>query len=64
MKKKMITIVALVAFSFVAAGAVYAFNCKIKSVDGETLVLDCKAKDAKEGTSGQQVKVKPKIEGC
>lgn len=63
MKKKMITLAALVAFCF-AAGAVYAFNCKIKSVDGETLVLDCKSKDAKDLATGQQVKLKPKIEGC
>ena len=63
MRKKMITLAALVAFCF-AAGAVYAFNCKIVSVDGETLVIDCKSKDAKKLASGDQVKVKPKIEGC
>ena len=63
MKKTMITLSVLVAFC-VASGAAYAFNCKIKSVDGEKVVLDCKSKDAKKLESGQKVKVKPKIEGC
>ena len=63
MRKKMITIVALTAFCL-AAGAVYAFNCKITSVDGGELVINCKSKDAKKLSTGQKVKVKPKIEGC
>ena len=63
MKKTMIALAVLVAFC-VASGAAYAFNCKIKSVDGGTLTIDCKSQDAKDLVSGQKVKVKPKIEGC
>lgn len=63
MKKKMIVFAALIAFC-VASGAAYAFNCKITSVDGGTLTIDCKSKDAKKMAAGDKVKVKPKIEGC
>ena len=64
MKKKMITLAAIFAGLCLVTSAAYAFNCKIKSVNGGELVIDCKSKDAKKLSAGQKVKVKPKIEGC
>lgn len=64
MKKKLLALTLTLAFTAASVLTVYAFNCKVESIDGTTVVLKCKSKDAKKLSAGQEANVKRKIEGC
>jgi hypothetical protein len=66
--KKLVTLAMAMAFVVSTAGMSMAASvtCKIKSIDGNTVTMDCKKADKLK--AGQKVKVKVKkamaIEGC
>lgn len=68
--KKLLSLLLAVAFTLSTASisvAASSVNCEVKSVDGNSVILDC-GKDADELTVGSDVKVKKAkkraIEGC
>ncbi|MEJ2033966.1 MAG: hypothetical protein P8Y63_13230 [Deltaproteobacteria bacterium] len=70
MSKKLLTLALALSFGAATAGVSFAqtANCEVKSVDGNTVVLDC-GKDASKLSAGSNVKVKAEkkkmsIEGC
>jgi hypothetical protein len=68
MSKKMMTLALALTFAVATAGVSFAKDatCEVKSIDGSTVVLDCK--DVGELTVGAAVKVKASkkkaVEGC
>ncbi|HIJ78444.1 MAG: hypothetical protein OEY01_04520 [Desulfobulbaceae bacterium] len=66
--KKMVTLALALAFvvSTAAVGMAASVNCEVKSVDGNTVTMECKKADSLK--AGQKVKVKASkataIEGC
>lgn len=69
MSKKLLTLALALSFAVATAGVSFAKDakCEVKSVDGNTVVLDC-GKDAGSLDVGSTVKVKAAkkkaIEGC
>jgi len=68
MKKKMIALVLMAAFTVASVAVASAFTCEVTSVDGEAVTLKCKEKYAKKVAAGDKVKVSAKkkraLEGC
>jgi len=68
MKKKMIALVLMAAFTVASVVVASAFTCEVSAVDGTTVTLKCKEKYAKKVAAGEKVKVSPKkkraLEGC
>lgn len=68
MEKKLIALVMGVAFTAATVVAASAFTCVVKSVDGGSVTLDCKAKYTEKLKTGGKVKVraikKKVVEGC
>jgi hypothetical protein len=69
MSKKIITLILAAAFTVGSAGITLAASkvtCEVKSVDGNTVTLDCKkAADLKAGMKVKVAEYKKKaVEGC
>lgn len=64
MRKRIIALCMVLAFTAATAAAAYAFVCKVESIEGGKVVMKCKSKDVKKLSVGQQAKVKKKVEGC
>ncbi len=68
MNKKMIALVLAAAFTVASVVAASAFTCKVTSVDGKAVTLQCKEKYTKKLKVGGKVKVSIKkmkaMEGC
>ena len=67
MKKKMIALVMMAAFTVASVVVASAFTCEVKAVDGATVTLTCKDKDSAKVKAGDKVKVSPPkkaMEGC
>ncbi len=66
--KKMIALAMAMAFTAGTVAVTYAFTCEVKSVEGTTVTLNCKAADAGKIEAGKSIKVtgnkKKAVEGC
>ena len=60
MKKKLVVLAITVALVTSTGMAAYAFKCKVKSVAGKNVTLECEEKDAKKLKVDGKAKVKKK----
>ncbi len=69
MSKKIATLALAIAFTAVTVGVAYSFTCKVTSVEGEKVTVECSKKYADKLEVGDSVKMSKKkdkkaVEGC